>query len=66
MTETEDGYYVSAEDYEALQAECEKLRTQLNVLVKGVELLLRRLEKMPRKLWTKEQLGAILGAHYES
>src|SRR5690554_4607010 len=26
MTETEDGYYVSAEDYEALQAECEKLR----------------------------------------
>lgn len=29
MTETEDGEYVSAEDFEALQAECEKLRTAL-------------------------------------
>src|SRR5690606_3891481 len=28
MTETEDGDYVSAEDYETLQAECEKLRAE--------------------------------------
>lgn len=64
---------VRLSDYEAMRkraeeawAENNQLNTQLNVLVEGMELLLRRLEKMPRKIWVKEQLGEILKAHHES
>lgn len=39
MTETEYGEYVSAEDFEALQAECEKLRKEGGLVERLAKIL---------------------------
>lgn len=48
MTETEDGEYVSAEDFEALQAECEELRKDA---------------EFGRSVLSKREPGKVYGCH---